>query len=359
MHIEFVNYLPFTKITGGTLYQKELTYHLRARGHQVNVTLVDDYSTPDSLTATKPDVILWDGISILGWYHRWGCLPHHYPQALIVHAPFSTQHNTKEPWFSYTPEQLYEVEKLLYAQIDHIMVPSRRIKQVLIDEYAVDGDKVSVQSPTAFLPISPHMPRNLSRDEWTFVSIGTISPRKNQLSLVQALSRFTNLNWKLHLIGGLDIHSMYAKRINSFIDKQNINNRIWMGPRATDEVLKIISQTHMHLFASFDEGFGMAIYETIHAGVPTCYIEGNCGLPMPFRSTILVDPTNDADAWEQVIKRFLSCPDYYEAVAARYKGAPPGWDALALSVEQRFCGLLTNKARYQVVLKPHIDMVAV
>ena len=350
MNLLFVIELPFDSLTGGSLYERNVTERLRDRGHRVTLWQVAQGRPPRELLGDA-DVVLWDGMSLITARARWGGLLPGRPQAAIVHSPFAEPFNNREPWLAAAvgeaaTSRLAALERELFASVDAILVPSRKIGELLAASYGADPRRVSVHPPTAHLPVALIPARNPPGDRWAFVSLGSVTARKNQLVLLEALAAvrpalFAGRPWSLRLAGRIDAEPAYGARIAAAARALGLEGRVAWGPASPAEMLKLVAGCHLALFPSHDEGFGMAVYETSCAGVPTAFVEGNCALGGEARSLPPVRSSADAGDWTEAIEAYLGEPDRWEALAAAGRRTPRSWDQVAAGIE----GVLYSLAR--------------
>lgn len=100
------------------------------------------------------------------------------------------------------------------------------------------------------------------------LSVGTITPHKNQLALVRAFEKFCDIHpetdWKLVLAG--NVHPDVAGEINRAVRQ---NPRIqYLHHVADEELAKLYQGCSFTVFPSIEEGFGLPILESLWYGKP-------------------------------------------------------------------------------------------
>ncbi len=108
----------------------------------------------------------------------------------------------------------------------------------------------------------------VSRAERKLLSVGSITPHKNQIALVRAFNSFCTKNptseWKLHLIG--HVHPLVEESLRTLIAS---NPKITHTQGATDDELRVAYETcAFTVFPSIEEGFGLPIVESLWFGRP-------------------------------------------------------------------------------------------
>jgi len=142
---------------------------------------------------------------------------------------------------------------------------------------------------------------HIARDErkGTIFSAALICPRKNTLSLVQALARLVSAGLDAELrLAGRTTDPQYAQQIRRFVQEQHLADRVHLlGPIRADRVRAELARASVFALVSLEEGAPMGVAEAMAAGVPVV-TSNRCGMPYMVRdgeSGYLVDP---ADAEE-------------------------------------------------------------
>ena len=123
---------------------------------------------------------------------------------------------------------------------------------------------------TVSLPGEFDTPRAVtsSQAEQLILSVGTIEPRKNQISLVRAFQKYRAKNpgcaWQLVLVGNL--HPMVASDIDA-ATKADPAIR-YVGHISDEELAVLFERCAFTVFPSIEEGFGLPIVESLWHGKP-------------------------------------------------------------------------------------------
>lgn len=137
------------------------------------------------------------------------------------------------------------------------------------------------------------------------LSVGSISPHKNQLMLVRAFNSYCNKNpntsWTLQLVG--HVHQAILDELSELVTS---NSQVFFTPGASDDFLRdAYSSCAFTVFASVEEGFGLPIAESLWFGKPC--VCANFGAMQEVGSKdgcILIDTRNEAEV-EQAIKLLI------------------------------------------------------
>lgn len=120
--------------------------------------------------------------------------------------------------------------------------------------------------------------------------VGTVTPRKGVLELVQAANQFDALeNTKFVIVGKTDIEPAYVKKIEQFISEKELDEFIdFTGFVSEEKLLAFYDIADIFTLPSFEEGSSVAVAEAVAAGVPIVasridgirqqFIEGKHGL---------------------------------------------------------------------------------
>jgi glycosyltransferase involved in cell wall biosynthesis len=138
--------------------------------------------------------------------------------------------------------------------------------------------------PPAIAPVPlageiPSAPRETlgayPQDETTILCVGSLEPRKNQLTLMEAFDRVTSrnpeLNLRLLFVGHLS--PLVAPGLASYCAR---NSRIeYRGYLDDQQLTHLYRGAYFTVFASLEEGFGLPILESLwHGRVSICHNDG-------------------------------------------------------------------------------------
>ncbi|MFJ2646217.1 glycosyltransferase family 4 protein [Streptomyces sp. NPDC087420] len=99
--------------------------------------------------------------------------------------------------------------------------------------------------------------------------VATVSPRKGQLRLVEALAEVAQLDWRCVLAGGLGQDPGYVAQVRERIHAAGLGARIRLaGPRVGPALAATYAQADLLVLASHAETYGMAVTEALARGIP-------------------------------------------------------------------------------------------
>ncbi len=117
-------------------------------------------------------------------------------------------------------------------------------------------------------------PDYIENDEF-FFSIGVVNQKKNFHVLIPLMHAFADM--KLIIAGNKD--STYAREIEEIILKNNLENRVVLPGKISDEdKYWLYSNCKAFLFPSIAEGFGLPVIEAMLAGKPV-FLSRHASLP--------------------------------------------------------------------------------
>ncbi len=344
MKLLFVIELPFDSLTGGSLYEKNAVERLQARGHRVTLWAVAKGRPPRPVLGGLRCGPLGRDVPdhcrrAVGQPPARAAAGRHRPQPL--RGAFQQQGALARRCGcgeSPSPARLAALERELFGSVDAILVPSQKIRDLLTAAYGVDPRRVSVHPPTAHLPLAQMPARTPPGDRWAFVSLGSITERKNQHILLEALAALrpallAGRPWTLRLAGRSDAEPAYVARIAAAARALGIEERVAWGPASTAEMLALVAGVPPSPVPEPRRRLRNGGVRDFCAGVPTAFVEGNCALGADARSLPPVRPGSDARGWTDAIESYLARPDHWEALAAAGRRTPRSWDDVAAGIE--------------------------
>ena len=97
----------------------------------------------------------------------------------------------------------------------------------------------------------------------------SLSPRKGLLPLIEALGQVRGQNWRLDVVGSLQMDHRYANRCRKLSAQLGVARRIRYRGQIADSALKdIMAAAHLLCMPFAFEGFGITTAEAMRCGVP-------------------------------------------------------------------------------------------
>jgi glycosyltransferase involved in cell wall biosynthesis len=322
--------------TGGYTYDRRIIGELRRLGFGVDVVdLGEGFPRPSAetraaalakLAKIPPGVpIVIDGLA-LGVLPELAGLRGRNPLLGLVHHPLALETGLAPE----EAERFRASERAALAGMQAIIVTSPAIARVLIADYGVSPDVLSVARPG-----SDRVPcaRGGSRDVVALLSVGIIVPRKGYDVLVAALATLDGLPWRLTIVGDRRRDPGEAARLDAEILRHGLTARIAIeGAVSAERLAELYSAADVFVLASRYEGYGMAFAQAIACGVPVIgTTAGAIPETVPAGAGLLVPP-EDAAALAAALRRLISDRDARARLAGNARAAAnllPTWAASA------------------------------
>ena len=152
-------------------------------------------------------------------------------------------------------KKFLRLEKENFKKINKFIVTSKNTKNLLINEFKVLNNKISVVEP-GIERLAKYNFKNNSKIH--FLTCGSIINRKNYLFLLKVLKPLDN--FILEIVGDTTRDISYYKKLKKFISKNSMNRKIiFHGTISDTKLAKLYSKTDCYISVSKYEGFGMSL----------------------------------------------------------------------------------------------------
>lgn len=204
------------------------------------------------------------------------------------------------------------------GQAESVGARERRALQaahtVICTSHWAENDVVCRYGPLAtrvVLPGTDPAPLATGSTPPQLLLLASITPRKNQLAILQALAALTDLDWRALLVGPDTAEPDYAHRVREFAATAFARERVQLtGARTGSGLEDIWTATDLLLLVSRAETFGMVVTEALAHGIPAVVGAGTgseealaiSGSTLPGAA---VEP-DDPAALEAVLRRWLT-----------------------------------------------------
>ncbi|MFD7709742.1 glycosyltransferase family 4 protein [Streptomyces sp. NPDC059786] len=327
--------------SGGNAYDRRVCLDLPGFGWQVRRHVVPgDWPRPGEaaragLTRTLaelPDgaVVLLDGLVACGVPEIVGPEARRLRLAVLVHLPLGDETGL-DPVVA---ADLDARERATLRAVPAVVATSEWAVRRLVAHHGLAPERVHVAVPGADIaPLAPGTD-GVSR----LLCVASVTPRKGQHRLVEALATVTDLPWSCVLVGGLGHDPEYVAELRELIDEFGLGDRLHLaGPQAGAELDASYAAADLMVLTSYAETYGMAVTEALARGIPVLATDVG-GLPEAVGRApdggvpgILVPPENPAAlaaelrGWfgEADVRRRL------KAAARARRAALDGWAATA------------------------------
>lgn len=217
--------------------------------------------------------------------------------------------------FLHYPECYHLIDRTIYnykfrkacEHADRIIAVSERTKKDIIDFYHIDCDKIDVVyqgcdpvfKRLASDELKHEVKKRYELPDRFILYVGSIEKRKNLLLLIKAM-RFLPDDIPVIAIGK---HTSYADEVKKYAINEGIWSRIKMIHDLPFEYLPAMYRlSHLFVYPSRFEGFGIPIIEAIHSKVPVISCTGSCLEEAGGPSSVYVSPDDDTQLAHSILK---------------------------------------------------------
>ncbi|MGM0614381.1 MAG: glycosyltransferase [Pseudomonadota bacterium] len=303
--------------TGGYLYDAQIVAELRKQGWDIEVIGLDGRfpdadrvarQALDTALAQLPEShpVIIDGLAMGGLPE---VIKRHQSRLSItalVHHPLGDERGLSGDEQARFHRQ--ELDGL--ANVRQVIVTSaftqRRLK-ALAANYQVSLPAISVVEPGVTPVAEPGVARRSKPSSTlTLLCVATLTPRKGQDLLVEALGRLPHLDWQCDCYGSLSRDPAFADRVATLVDQHGLNERFRLPGECDQTQLEAAYQSaDVLVLPSWYEGYGMVVSEALAHGLPVITTTGGAlADTLPEGAGIAVPP-GDVDALSAAIERFL------------------------------------------------------
>jgi glycosyltransferase involved in cell wall biosynthesis len=318
--------------TGGSLYDRHIVEGLRARGWAVHVrSLHTSFPAPtpaalDDAARALTDIdagarVLIDGLAL-------GAMPeiaaaHRQRLRLIalVHHPLALE--TGLPASQAATLRRSETDAL--RQVRRTIVTSPATAR-LLDGFGVAAADIDViepgTDPAALATGSGQGPLQL-------LCVGTVTPRKGHLLLIEALCGLKHLDWELACAGSLERSPDTVAAVRRRAAELGLEQRLrLLGELPPAAMPALYAGADVFVLPSLFEGYGMAYAEAMARGLPVLGTQaGAIPETVPADAGLLVEP-GSVSALSKALQRLIADPDLRCRLAAgarRARARLPTW----------------------------------
>jgi glycosyltransferase involved in cell wall biosynthesis len=271
------------------------------------------FTIPLLINELKPDLVI--ELAHFGPFN----LSSSIKRATVVHDITPMTHPKMHPWSSVMAHRF--LMRNILNRATFIIANSDFTRDQIVSYFGKFDDKVFVAYPffPSFQRNDPH-PKILDLSDPYFLTVGTLEPRKNHITILKAFEIFCqyNSNYLLVIVGqdGWKNHK-FRRALNDSPIRKRV---ILTGYLTRDELLDRYSEARAFIFASVVEGFGLPILEASQFGLPLILAE-NDSLPFWFRDAGLLFGPNDVMKLSAHMHQVASQPDLQEKYAQKSKTA--------------------------------------
>ena len=333
-----------SKPSGGNTYDARVCLDLPAFGWQVHKHAIDG-SWPRPGAAARAELartlsemadgsrVILDGLVACAAPEIIAAETERLRLVVLVHLPLGDETGL-DPGLA---AELDARERRTLRSVPAIVATSEWAARRLVAHHGLAPDRVHVAAPGADIAPLASGTDGVSH----LLCVASVTPRKAQHVLVEALATLTDLNWSCVCVGGLGQDPGYVAELRELIDLHGIGDRLQLvGPQAGAELDARYSSADLMVLTSYAETYGMAVTEALARGIPVLATDVG-GLPEAVGRApdggmpgVLVPPENAA-ALAAELRGWFTDADVRRRLRAAARGrraALDGWAATARSL---------------------------
>jgi glycosyltransferase involved in cell wall biosynthesis len=332
LHLAFAVPGDLATPTGGYRYDRRIIQELRCLGWHVDIANIgDSFPFPSSAQRATALAILsavpagcpvvLDGLAF-GALPEAGALRSRTPLIALVHQPLALHAGLDR-----MQAEIFRVsERAALAAAAHVVVTSEATARIVIADYDIPAQRVSVvrpgNDPAASAPGSNDGIVRL-------LSIGSVVPGKGYDLLINALVALADMPWRLTIAGDRTRNPAAAAQLDADIKASGLGDRVAvLGAVPAERIIELYLASDIFVLASRFEGYGMALAEAIGHGLPVVSTTAGA-IPdtVPAEAGLLVPP-DDTIALAQALRRLIVDRPERRRLAANARAAAsqlPTW----------------------------------
>ena len=293
--------------SGGYSYDRRLILELGLQGRSItHLELGASYPNPTNAHAShaasallalpEDSIVIIDGLA-LGAMEAEVVAGLKAQLVALVHHPLALEGDL-EPM---RRKLLFDSERANLQHAERVIVPSPHTGQLLMTDYSVPPDSITVARPGIDRPDGT----TSLIDPPLILSVGIQVPRKGHDVLLRALSSIKQLRWQA-VIAGPALDADYASSLLELAKELDLLGRVrFAGQVGDDELSALYRSASLFALATRFEGYGMVFGEAMAHGLPivSCDV-GAVSDTVPLAAARLVEP-NDPRAFGAALAELL------------------------------------------------------
>ncbi len=308
MQLSLIVPAPFSSLSGGYAYDRQMVNGLRAAGHTVDVIeLPGTHPVTDEAARSAArgawgslprDVLpVIDGLALPAFAGQGDALASR-PAVVLIHHPTALETSLSDS----DRATLRNTELRLLPRFARVIATSEPTAERLVADFGVGRARLRV-----VVPGTEDAPRSTGSGGLgcAILSIGALIPRKGHDVLIRALARLFDLDWRLTIVGSADRDPTHAQELAALARQLGVADQVRFAGEVDDPTLDELWR-HADLFAlaSYWEGYGIAVAEALKRGVPVAITTGTAAALVPPEAGV-VCPPGDHNQLSKAMRRMI------------------------------------------------------
>ena len=198
-------------------------------------------------------------------------------------------------------------ERAALGLADVVIATSGATRALLIERFGVPKEKLRVAEPGVD-PVP--RARGGGEDAPVILTVGAVTPRKNQVGLARALGRLLDLDWRWRVVGTLTADPGYAEELRAAIAAEGLAGRTEVVGEVEEGALReSFDRADLFALTSRLEGYGMAYAEALARGLPVVAGAGEAAAALVSGAAGELVPPDDPATTAAALKSLLSDSD--------------------------------------------------
>lgn len=324
-HVHFIVPGDPAQRTGGYLFDAQMVQAMQRAKIPVEVVglagafpIADELARTElihALCQTKPeDVVILDGLALGGlgevFLDTLAKLGSSKPRCLgLIHHPLADERGLSET----EQDRLFQQERLALSGLDAVVVTSPFTARRLQARGYVTEPPIVITPGATLAPLAKSVCQDKAHSSMrsqALLCVASLTPRKGHAVLLAALDQIRDLDWVCEWVGGAR-DRVHAAHLEAEIDRLGLSERIVRLGELDDEALAAAyHRADVGVLASWYEGYGMVVTETLARGLPMITTDGGAlADTLPPGAGVTV-PIGDVDALAQALSDWCQDEDH-------------------------------------------------
>lgn len=338
--------------TGGYGYVREIVTGLEQLGQAVRLQgLAGRFPEPDAAAlcatdealAALPDgsVVVLDGLAMSGQPTTLAKHRRRLHLVALVHHPLADEAGLSEQ----QQERLFRAESDALAQVSGVMTTSATTARRLAD-FHVPSAAIHVVPPGVHKPARVPVREARMSAPVRILCVATLSERKAQHQLLEALAELPRHQWQCVLAGSDQRQPEYAGRLKAQIARLGLEDRVRLSGELEEDALAEVWQwADVMVLPSLYEGYGMVVGEALCQGLPVITTDGGALAETGRRPGVRQYPAGDVAKLREHLEVFLADPFMREQLGEEARASAADltdWQKAAKSFRAAVRGVLAQ-----------------